>query len=294
MPSGAARETLEVALTGGAQVTASLWLPPAPTTCLLCLPALGVPAVYYEPFARALAARGIAVAIADHRGNGTSSVRAGRGTDFGYAELVADAHALVTALRRRVAMPVGVVGHSLGGQVGALLAGQSPGSVDALALVACGTPYWRRFPRRTGLQVLVLAHLARVAGRLVGHFPGEQVGFGGREAARLMREWSSLARRGRLQARGMDAEAAFAGVRAPTLVVSIDSDWMAPQSSVDHLAQKLAGAPIERVHIGRAGADPRALDHLRWARFPDAVADTVVGWIHRAWTPLPGTSPARD
>lgn len=281
MGMGIARETLEVAFTGEVATGVSLFLPENPAAWILCLPALGVPAAYYQPLALALAARGLAVATVDHRGNGASTVRPGRRVDFGYADLVSDAGTVLAALRQRLSLPVAALGHSLGGQVAALLAGRSPGSLDALLLTACGTPYWRGFPVRTGLMVLGVAQLARVSGPLLGHFPGEHLGFGGREAARLMREWSSFARTGRLHVQGLDAEALFAGVRAPTLMVSIAGDWMATRASVDHLGGKLSAAPLERVHLARGSIDSRALDHFRWARTPDGVADVLTAWLDR-------------
>jgi predicted alpha/beta hydrolase len=282
MPPDGSPDTLTVSLAGSAEVVVTLRLPPAPAAWVVCLPALGVPAAYYDPLAAALAGHGLAVASTDHRGNGTSSVRAGRGVDFGYADLVADALRVIEALRRRLDVPVHALGHSLGGQVAAVMAGHAPGCVQSLVLTACGTPYWRGFAGRTGLQVLALAHLARVTGPLLGHFPGERIGFGGREAARLMREWSSLARHGRLDAAGLDAEAAIARASAPVLFVSIDGDWMAPAAAVEHLAGKLVSAPIERVRVTRDNADPRALDHFRWARYPDAVAGIVADWVRAA------------
>lgn len=272
-------QPLDIVLEGGARVTASLYEAPSPAHAVLCLPALGVPARYYEPLAAALAQRGLAVLLADQRGNGSSSVRPGRGVDFGYAELVVDARTLADTLARRAGAPVAVLGHSLGGHVGALLAGVAPGCVQALALVAAGTPYWRCFAGWWGAGVFALAQAARWAGPLVGHFPGEHLGFGGREAARLMREWSTLARTGTLSARGLDAEAAFAAVRCPVLSVSVAGDRMAPPAAVDHLAGKLGRAPVARVHLDRERCDPQALDHFKWARYPEAVADLVAGWL---------------
>jgi predicted alpha/beta hydrolase len=113
-------------------------------------------------------------------------------------------------------------------------------------------------------------------------FYPHRLGFGGTEAAQLMREWGKLARRGRFVTADLDAEGALGGVRTHTLVVSIEGDWMAPRSAVDHLVRKLRGAPLERVHLASDSADPRSLDHFRWAKFPDAVVDVVDRWIDPA------------
>ena len=162
-----------------------------------------------------------------------------------------------------------------------MLAGTAPGLVDGLILVACGTPYWRRFPTATGLQILGLATLAQVTATLLGYFPGRRIGFGGREAAQLMREWGHLARRGRFEVAGLDAERACADARVRTLAVSVEGDDLAPPSAVDHLVGKLVRAPVQRVHVTTAVADSPPLDHFRWARSPQAVIDVVSSWIER-------------
>src|SRR5690242_16818249 len=59
-----------------------------PRRWLYWLPAMGVPAKHYLPFAEALAARGIAVALHEWRGIGSSQWRAGRRQDWGYRALL--------------------------------------------------------------------------------------------------------------------------------------------------------------------------------------------------------------
>lgn len=282
------RETITVELAGGARVAATLLHPAEPRALLLCLPALGVAAAYYEPLAAAFGARGIAVASADLRGLGASNLRPRRGVDFGYAELVDDTLRIAAALRRRVDAPLHLFGHSLGGHVAALAAGVHPAGIDGLILCACGTPYWRRFPARTGAQVWLLAHAARAFGATLGYFPGRRIGFGGTEAARLMAEWGGLARKGRLVAAGLDAERAFAAVAVPTLAVSLAGDWMAPRAAVDHLVAKLARASVVRRHLSAETADPRGLDHFRWVRHPQAVIAEVEDWLGAGAAPAEG------
>lgn len=280
-PAGAvdsARESLHVELAGGASVKASLFAPAQARAVIVCLPALGVAAAYYEPLARVLAARGYAAVTADLRGLGESSVRVRRGVDFGYAQLVGDTARIVAAVRARLDAPLLVLGHSLGGHVAALTASAHPQGIEGVVLTACGTPYWRCFPRKTGLQIRLLAHGARLATAALGYFPGRRIGFGGSEAARLMGEWSQLARHGRLRAEGLDAEAAWGALRLPTLAISLAGDWMAPRAAVDHLVGKFAAAPLERLHLGEGEADARALDHFRWVKYPEPVVDALARW----------------
>ena len=93
--------------------------PASPRAILLWLPAMGVAARHYLPFAEALAARGIAVFLHEWRGHGSSSLRAARDCDWGYrtllcTDLPAAEAAVDTALPGR---PRIVGGHSLGGQL---------------------------------------------------------------------------------------------------------------------------------------------------------------------------------
>jgi predicted alpha/beta hydrolase len=277
-------EEFRVVFDDGASVAARWYAPPAARetqATLLCLPALGVPAAFYVPLARAFAASGVAMVTADLRGNGASSVRASRGVDFNYARLVADAAQLVQAIRARSGVPLYALGHSLGGHVAALLAGRMPEAFDGLVLCACGTNYARCFPGPTRLLVYGLSLAASTLGPVVGHFPGERLGFGGREAASLMREWGRLARGGRFEIEGFDGEAALAAARLDTLMISLAHDHMAPVAAVEHLAGKLSSARVVRVHLDETHAERQSLDHLRWAKSPAAVVAAVHDWLGR-------------
>lgn len=92
-------------------------------TTIVLLPAMGVRAIYYKSFANALKFEGFNVIMMDWRGSGSSTIRANRKTDFGYEQLINDVHDLV--LQVKLEFPnnqIVIAGHSLGGQIGALLA----------------------------------------------------------------------------------------------------------------------------------------------------------------------------
>jgi predicted alpha/beta hydrolase len=167
-------------------------IPANPQASLLWLPALGIAAKHYLPFADALAARGIAVFLHEWRGGGSSNLRADRGTDWGYRELlmedIAASEALVVQHTPEVARIIG--GHSLGGQLACCRLGLSPATAQRLWLVASGAPYWRAFPLRTKWFLpFVYRFLAWLADRH-GALPGRRIGFGGQEARGLIRDWS--------------------------------------------------------------------------------------------------------
>ncbi|HEV8693091.1 MAG TPA: alpha/beta fold hydrolase, partial [Lysobacter sp.] len=126
-------------------------IPEQPQSRLLWLPALGVAAKHYLPFAQALAARGVAVFVHDWRGNGTSNLRPSRDCDWGYRELLMlDLPATEAAISARLdGVPRILGGHSLGGQLGCCHLGLASDRAEQLWLVASGAPYWRAFPLRT-------------------------------------------------------------------------------------------------------------------------------------------------
>ncbi|MGN9779223.1 alpha/beta hydrolase family protein [Micromonospora sp. H33] len=242
---------------------------------VLISPAMGVPARYYRPFATALRAAGLAVAVADLRGTGTSTPRPSRACRYGYAELAADVGAVLAALKeRRDGRRSILLGHSLGGQAALLhLALHEGHDVDGLALVAVGLPWWRRYPGPRGYGVLPYTQGIAATARLLGVWPGW--GFGGRQARGVIRDWAYTARTGRFpHLDGVDAEAAVREIRTPVLAVSVDDDQYTPHETLDHLCGKLVAANVVRKHYTAAQAGTR-MDHFTWVRAAAPLADRV-------------------
>lgn len=258
-------------------------LPRAPSASLLWLPALGVAARHYLPYAEALAARGIAVFVHEWRGNGGSSLRADRARDWGYRELLLqDLPRSEAAVATRLPeLPRILGGHSLGGQLaccrlGLLAREDAAQRPTRLWLVASGAPYWRAFPPRTRWWLpFAYRFLPWLADRR-GALPGRRVGFGGDEARGLIRDWARSALSGRYAAVGMDVdlEAAMAQVEVEARALVLGSDWLAPESSLRFLLSKL---PRTQTRIDTL--DSRALgtraDHFAWMKQPEAVADLL-------------------
>jgi len=280
-------DTLTACTRDGVEVRARLFAPAAadpPRAAVLCLPAMGVTASYYQGFAEALAAQGLAAACLDLRGNGDSDVRIRRGTAFGYWQHVMDVDAACTALRDRYPdVPLLLLGHSLGGQLGALQLATAPGSAAGLALVAAGTPYWRsrRFP--DPLRVLAGTQTALLVSSVLGYFPGNFFGFGGTQSVGVIRDWAALCRHGRFDIRGADRELEplLAQVTVPVLSISLAEDWYSPRSSADHLVGKLARAPVERQHVRLPEHSSAKSSHFRWTRHPESVIPLLEQWMTR-------------
>jgi predicted alpha/beta hydrolase len=280
-------EKLRIRAEDGAESEAAIFGPERghpPKAVVICTPAMGVPARFYEPLAQELAQRGLSVVTAELRGIGSSSVRVRRGVDFGYHELaLRDLPAVISAVREvHPGVPLFLLGHSLGGQVSAIYASAHPETVNGLILVAVGSPYFRnwRFPRNLG--VLVGSQLMRGLSSALGYYPGRRVGFGGNEARRLIREWSSFALRGQFHVTDSphDVEARLREFSRPLLAVSFDDDQLAPSAAMDHLVSKMPRAVLTRRHLSPSGVGMPELNHFQWAKRPAPVAELVIEWIH--------------
>lgn len=254
--------------------------PPEPAATLLWLPALGVGARHYLPFARALAERGVATFLHEWRGAGSSSLRAGHDCDWGYRELLElDIATSADAVRRNwPATPSILGGHSLGGQLACCQLALAPDSARQLWLVASGAPYWRAFPLPHRLWLPMAYRFLPWLAERNGALPGRRLGFGGRESRGVMRDWSRSALRGRYAPAGVDAdlEAGMAAARAQVRAVTFKRDWLAPPSSLGHLVDKLPHADTQTASFDDTALGARA-DHFQWMRSPGPVAD----WLSR-------------
>ncbi|WP_434213366.1 alpha/beta hydrolase family protein [[Pseudomonas] boreopolis] len=254
-------------------------LPPAPVARLLWLPALGVAARHYEPWADALANHGIAVFLHEWRGNGSSSLRPSREHDWGYRELLLeDLPASRNALSRHAGeAPLIVGGHSLGGQLACCHAALSPEGISRLWLVATGTPYWRAFPAPVRYALPLVYRFLPWLARRQGALPGRRLGFGGTEARGLIRDWACVGLTNHYAAAGLpsELETGLGALDIATTGVVMADDWLAPESSMQALLRKLHGAAPKRVHrLAQARLGTRA-DHFSWMRQPEAVAEQL-------------------
>ncbi|MEU0407805.1 alpha/beta fold hydrolase [Streptomyces griseorubiginosus] len=249
----------------------------------LVVPAMGVRARFYAPFARGLHRGGLNVAITDLRGQGESIPVARRGVAHGYREMVDDdLPAVVRALSAVFpGSPVVPVGHSLGGQLALLSSATGLPGVPAVVLTAAGSVWWRGFGSVYGLRNLVGSQLFAALATVIGYWPGERLGFGGTQTTAVMRDWARQGRTGRYTLRGSDTdyEAALARLKLPVLAVGVDNDTLAPPSATDHLLRKITSAPVSRWHYTEALAGGRRLDHFRWVRHSDGMSAYITDWI---------------
>ena len=277
--NAAPRSSLSFSTLGGTH-TADQWLAAqedAPS--VIVAPALGVRASYYADLCESLAARGISACAVDLLGAGNSPVKAGRDQDWGYAELIDHYRAaLAAAHERSPKSPLFLLGHSAGGHVSLMLAGQDVAHLRGVALVAAGTPWWRCWPGFAGLRIRVMTSAFGLIARTVGYFPGPSLGFGGREAKTFMTEWSTVGRTGRFASGDWSGEPHFARPGPPILAISVEGDDFAPAEAVDSLVGKVAHREVTRIHWSNP---PKGMNHTRWARDHDFVVGEIARFIER-------------
>jgi predicted alpha/beta hydrolase len=257
-------------------------LPAGAERGLLFVPAMGVAARHYDGFAQVLAGQGIALAVHEWRGIGRSSLRARRGVDWGYRELLEiDLPAtLDAACAAAPALRWSLGGHSLGAQFAALLAAVDP-RARGIFVVAGGAPYWRTFPHAQKLVLRGVFGVMNGLGAMSGYFPGRRTGFAGNEARGVIRDWTFTGRHGHYRVPGLvrDHEGALHGSRLPLLAIRFTDDWYVPRASLEHLLAKVPQARIERHEIDRAALGGRKADHFGWMKHPQPVAALVARWL---------------
>jgi predicted alpha/beta hydrolase len=284
-----ARRRLLVAAADGATSTLQLHLPAAATGWLYWIPALGVGIGPNETFADALAERGLAVAVHEWRGLGSSNRRAGRGCDWGYRELLdIDLPAGLDAAAREFAgLPGWIGGHSLGGQFALLEAALGRRDLQGCLLAASGHPHWKQFPGPRKFGVLGFALAVPLATALAGHFPGARLRFAGREAGRLMREWARTCVQGdyRIGDFGGALDAALRAHAGRVLAIRMAADALAPPRSIERLRELAPAAAWDVRDFGADRFTRRRPDHFGWLRDPDAVAEAFAGFVQGTAAP---------
>jgi predicted alpha/beta hydrolase len=255
---------------------------PSAEAAVVIVPAMGVRAHHYDTFAAALAAAGRHAVTVELPGCGDSPVAIDRTSRIGYQDLIeVEVAAAVTSAERRWPSTSRVlVGHSLGGQLSLLYAAANPDRVEAVALPAAGTIHWRAYPLPAGLGVLAFTQLARLVVSIVGVFPGDRLGFGGRQPRQLIHDWAATAVTGRWHPGGttVDYHRLLRELRLSVLSVTLEGDHLAPPSAAAALTSALPDHHVTHVHLS-AGQLRGPTDHLRWLKAPEQVAAIITTWL---------------
>ncbi|MEI6802185.1 MAG: alpha/beta fold hydrolase [Burkholderiales bacterium] len=277
-------QTLNVTTPDAHRFEAKLFcLPDERAPVMIFLSALGTPARVYGRFAREMNLHGVQVCAPDWRGIGSSSVRAGRTSDFGYQHLIElDLVALIAAVRERLPhAPLWLGGHSLGGQLALLGAARDPDGIAGVVLIASGSVHHPCYSGKLRWAVRSLAWMSSVTGPLLGYFPGARVGFGGREAAGLMRDWSHVARTGeyRIEKSAVVYQQRMRALKLPILALSFAADYWSPHAAAQSLLKKFSASTPVHCHWDHTRTAGVTVDHYNWLKQPALVAPAVARYI---------------
>ena len=240
-------------------------------------PAMGVGWSYYRPLIERLRSHGAIVISQDLRGYGAPDGSA----DSGFREIVEiDIPDLVTGSRSRwPGHPIWLMGHSLGGQLSAVSAAHNSLSIAGLVLVAAGSAHARGFPWWLGLRNRLAAWCFAGVAIVLGYWPGDRVGFGGRQPRRLLLDWAYLVRTGRYRSGEGDRlyDADLRRSRPRILMVGIVGDSLAPASAIRELRMTMPQARVTTLvrPTPANGKNP----HFAWVRGDEGLAQEVFDWV---------------
>lgn len=253
---------------------------------LIFMSALGTPAKVYRHLGKEMFHHEVQICTPDWRGIDSSSVRAGRASDFGYRHLVElDVPAMIAAVRQRLPdAPIWLGGHSLGGQMALISAAGNPDPISGVVMIASGSVHMPCYQGKLRRGVRVLTTLSDILGPVLGYFPGTRIGFGGREAAGLMRDWSHVARTGEYRPMGSqhDYERLLHTLDMPILALTFAADKWAPATAAKALLGKVSKREPVHWHWSASETEGIAIDHYSWIKRPSLVAPVVAKFIRES------------
>jgi predicted alpha/beta hydrolase len=180
---------------------------------------------------------------------------------------------------------VALLGHSLGGQLGAFLLADRPDLVTRLVTVASGLNHADSWVGATRALRHVQTQAAVALSRALGWFPGRSVGFAGRQARTEMADWGRVGLTGRYALAGIDEDlhASLARVSAPVDGFLVPEDDWTPPRSFEGLCALMPAARCRTHRLD--GLPPSCRGHFRWAGAPAIVARAVAALLAE---PAPG------
>ncbi len=280
------KELLKIPLPDGSHTQISLFLPKESKadTLLLLFPAMGVEAAYYEPFATYLAQEGLLTITADLRGLGHSSIRPEKQRDYGYEEMMQlDYLSIFKSIDQKFPKKKKIVlGHSLGGQLAACFLSRYDFGVKTLILLAACSVHPSGWEGMGRLKIHFVIRFFGFIARVLGYFPGDKIGFGGRAAKQHLLDWCRQGKTGKYQLAkaNFDYETALGRLKISTLAIPIANDQLAPAKAMKNLYQKFhpaAEVQVREFTPAQAGFDKP--NHFNWARKPKGMGDLILTWL---------------
>lgn len=251
---------------------------------VLLLPAMGISAKHYIPLARCLNTLGAEVYIHEWRGLGSSKLRASRNQDWGYRALLEDLDTNLEAIKEHSSSkkPLVIAGHSLGGQLSLLMQARHPDQLAGTVCIASGSPYWKTFPWPLRWFLWWVFISVPILARWVGYFPGQRVGFAGKEARSVMADWARSGLTGQYRPTGVktDLDQALADVTTPILGLRMQRDWFVSPHSLKYLMKKCPKAWISETILGDSDVDGPA-NHYQFMKHPQGTARAISTWVEQ-------------
>ncbi len=234
----------------------------------LLLPALGVRASFYTILAEQFAKNVNDIALIDWRGNGDSSVRAKRGVNFYYENLLQDIKDVIDTLIKKGFEKVHIIGHSLGGQLGGVLMGRFPQIIHQVTGIASCNVDYRHFGNQK-YKVLFAAYIINIISTIWGYYPGQIFGFGGREAKGLMQNWSKTAKTGNynMPQAYHDDELLMSQCTNPIVFITLEGDDMAPSAPAKAFLNKFPNS--KHLEFSKQNYGIPNLNHFSWVKRPE-------------------------
>lgn len=250
---------------------------------IVCLPALGVKAKYYNAFAEALNSQGNIIIVAEWRGLGKSSVRASRQVDFGYEDLILDVNEVITWVKQQYPnKKTFLLGHSLGGQISSLYTSRFSVNIEGVILIASGLVYYKNWSLFPKFKIWIAGNIFPPISRVFGYFPGHLIGFGGREGKTVMLDWAKNARTGlyKLLNTQFNYEKSLKQLKTSTLCLTMEGDSLAEPKAAKALYKKYSShSEVTYKHFTRAETGISNLGHFNWAKHPQHFTPTIEKWL---------------
>jgi predicted alpha/beta hydrolase len=274
-------QEFEISALDGATIPLSWFEASRPRCALLLLPALGIQAKLYNRLGEQLAAVGCSVCLMEQRGHGRSPFTPGRGERYCLGDILdRDMPAAMNWLGSQAPdMPLLLGGHSLGGHLSTIYAGQYPEQLSGVVHLACAFPYHGDYGGRQSLLIRLLCSLMPLFAKVPGYYPGQLMGFGGRESAQLMLQWCEWAGTGSFDFGGRSGLAeAVSGYRGPLISVAFERDDFASEAAIERAMSPFTSARITRLKLGPE-QQGKHLGHAGWARGPEGVVQAISDWL---------------
>ena len=274
-------QQVDIAAPDGTVIPLTWFTADQPRVALLLLPALGIQARLYSKLAEGLSALGCSVCLMEQRGHGRSALRPGYGVTYCLDDILdQDMPAAMAWLAAQVPeLPLLLGGHSLGGHLSTIYAGQHAQQLAGVVHLACAFPYHAAYGPQQARRVKALCRLMPLFAIFPGYFPGEKMGFGGRESVALMRQWCEWARTGQFDFGGRrDLARHVAGFEGPVLSIAFDQDSFASDAAIELALSPFTSARITRQQLG-AAEQGAYLGHVAWAKEPVGVVQVLGDWL---------------